>query len=39
MMKRRISFAQWVAEGGLRNPRLYRTQGKDGRWRYYREDA
>ncbi len=33
-----ISAAAWRAEGGLRNPRLFRVQGSGGRWRYYRAE-
>lgn len=31
----RITKREWTAAGGLRNPRLYRTERK-GRWYYYR---
>lgn len=34
-MRRRISFAEWVAKSGLRNSKLYRVQDRNGRWRYY----
>jgi hypothetical protein len=32
----RITKAEWVRLGGLRNPRLYRMN-RGGRWYYYTE--
>lgn len=34
--KERLSKAEWIALGGLRNTALYRKQSKGGAWRYYR---
>lgn len=36
MNKERITKNQWLALGGLSNPRLSRKQSKRGGWQYYR---
>lgn len=35
MTRMRITKALWAELGGLRNPHLYRKQGRRGPWRYY----
>lgn len=32
----RITKAEWIALGGLKNTDLYRVQGRGGQWRYYK---
>jgi hypothetical protein len=35
-MKQRISKAEWLKLGGLKNSDLYRIQSRNGRWNYYK---